>query len=117
MTPIMFNPKYYPPAMYTPLKHPQVLRISLAWGLRFAADAQIKCPLPQPLPLPSYSVLLHSRTFHLGVFSSDLFREHPVGKSFNAVLYQLKRHAARVRVTVFGVLQEQRHTHTVGSET
>jgi hypothetical protein len=32
----------------------QVLKISLAWGDRFAADAQLKCPLHTPLPLPSY---------------------------------------------------------------
>jgi hypothetical protein len=31
----------------------QVLRISLAWGARFDADAQLNCPLHQPLPLPS----------------------------------------------------------------
>ncbi len=54
---------------------------------------------------------------HLGIFSSDLFREHPVGKSFNAVLYHLTRHVTSVRVTVFGVLPEQRHSHVVGNET
>jgi predicted O-linked N-acetylglucosamine transferase (SPINDLY family) len=100
-----------------PFSPPEVLRISIAWGERFAADAQIKCRLKQPLPLPSYSILLSTASMHLGVFSSDLFREHPVGKSFNAVLYQLQRHSAIMRVTVFGVLPEQRHTHTVGNET
>jgi hypothetical protein len=34
----------------------QVLKISLAWGERFAADAQLKCPLHTPLPLPSYDL-------------------------------------------------------------
>ena len=33
------------------------------------------------------------------------------------VLYQLKRHNALLRVTVFGVLPEQQHAHTVGNET
>jgi hypothetical protein len=51
------------------------------------------------------------------MFPPNLSREHPVGKSFNAVLFQLKRLHNLVRVTVFGVLPEQQHTHTVGNET
>ena len=31
----------------------KVLRISLAWGDRFAADARIKCPLKAPFRVPS----------------------------------------------------------------
>jgi hypothetical protein len=50
-------------------------------------------------------------------FSPNTLREHPVGKSFNAVLFQIKRLQSLVRVTVFGVLPEQQHTHTVGNET
>jgi hypothetical protein len=57
-----------------PFSPQEVLRISLAWGKRFAEDAQIKCPLKQPLPVPSFSRLLSTSIFHLGVFSSDLFR-------------------------------------------
>ncbi len=65
-----------------PFSPQEVLRISLAWGERFAADAQIKCPLQQALPVPSFSRLLATSIFHLGVFSSDLFR------SLLALLFQ-----------------------------
>jgi hypothetical protein len=37
-----------------------------------------------------YVALQSTSTLHLGVFSSDLFREHPVGKSFNAVLLAVR---------------------------
>jgi hypothetical protein len=132
----------------------QVLKISLAWGDRFAADAQLKCPLNTPLPLPSYDLTtsecfacipeirfqvlsaaslcdVSSRNIFLGPFQGapcwqiiqcrkpERFSRHTNLAVCHRlqVLYELKRYSALLRVTVFGVLPEQQHTHTVGNET